>query len=146
MEGLGFTDVAPFKSLGLVFEDGHGREHAPEAEPSIEGLFARDRVQDDLLVPVRELDQFGDDLLADARSLVSWEYRYIADVRTVRPVRKCSPGADDSLAIMISFANCRACSCWINSATAGSTLARLPRTRKSVTGSISSFYIKSMRC
>ena len=64
MEGLGFTDVAPFESSGLVFEDGHGREHALEAKPSIERLFARDRVQDDLLVPVapkvnRILKQFA---------------------------------------------------------------------------------------
>ena len=96
MEGLGFTDVASLKSLGLILEDGHGRKHAPEAKPSIERLFAGDRVQNDLLVPVRELDELGDDLLADARSLMGWKNRYIADVRTVRSVRKRSPSADQS--------------------------------------------------
>ena len=95
-EGLGFTDVATLKGLGLVLEDGHRREHAAKPEPSVEGLLAWDGVQDDLLVTFRQGHKLGDDFLAYASTLVGGQYRYIAEVRTVCSVGECSSGTDDS--------------------------------------------------
>lgn len=51
IEALGFTEVAPLHLLLLILKDGHSSLHAPKTELAVERLFARDRIQDDFLVP-----------------------------------------------------------------------------------------------
>jgi hypothetical protein len=63
-EGLGLTQVAALQLLSLVLKDGQGGVQTQEAKLSVEGLLARNGIEDDLLVPARPLDELADDLLA----------------------------------------------------------------------------------
>lgn len=47
---LGFTEVATLHLLLLILEEGHSSLHSQKAKLPVERLFARDRIQDDLLV------------------------------------------------------------------------------------------------
>jgi hypothetical protein len=53
-----------------VIKYGHGRSHATESESTIEILFARDGVKDDLSVPLRCSDKTLDDLTSQALTLM----------------------------------------------------------------------------
>src|SRR5213082_903473 len=95
MEGLGFIDVPALHGQRLILEDCHGRGHTLEAELLVEPLFARHRVENDLLVLGRKVDEFGNDLFAQPDTLVTWKDRNVADVRAIDSVRECSAGANE---------------------------------------------------
>lgn len=94
MEGLGFTEITSLYLLLLILEYGHGRLHAQEAELSIEGLFARNGVQEDFLVAARGLDKMSHNLLTKPTALVTWHYSDITDVRAIGSVCECSSGTN----------------------------------------------------
>jgi hypothetical protein len=64
MDRLGFIDVATLERERLILEDCHRGAHPFEAELAIESLFARNCVQNDLLVATRQGYELGDDLSA----------------------------------------------------------------------------------
>src|SRR5690606_35975759 len=80
----------------LILEDRHCRPHAPEAESLVERLLAGYGIENDLLVPARQLDEPADDLPAEPLALMGRQDGDVADVRTIAAVGDRAARADET--------------------------------------------------
>src|SRR6187402_3769784 len=85
-EASPLIQVAPLQRQALVLEDRHGGAHAHEAQLLVEVFLAGYRVENDLLVAVRQLQEPLHDLPSEAQALMAWQQGHVADVRAIRAI------------------------------------------------------------
>ena len=81
--------TAAVLGIGLYLSRG---QQAHEAELAVEAFLAGHRVQDDLLVPARRVDEARDHLAPQPGALMAGQDGDVADVGAVGAVRECPAG------------------------------------------------------